>query len=192
MVVRLIPAAREACSTFSGWPAVTGHIVGMRPPGLISWLAALALFGGILGYLVDRSGRRRLWGVLAVAGLAGSVFDIVQRSAHPSRPDLVIRLVSPPARTGQPLVVRVCGTSRSGRQVPAVAEGRYLLVKVDGVQVAESHLSTVAIPVRPGRHQLTVEVTSPYHQEFAPPLTIQRDVWVSATGVSSVPGCSGD
>src|SRR5579864_9115112 len=108
------------------------HIVGMRPPGVLSWVAAAALFGGLFAMLL-RGGRVRLaCGLLALAGLAGTLYDWKLRGDRPARPDLLIHLLSPRARATTPVVVQVCARTTHGVGVSATADGRFLLVRVDG------------------------------------------------------------
>jgi hypothetical protein len=158
-------------------PLVVGHIVGQRPPGLLSWLAAIVLFGGLAGaFLVRRSWQRRLCGVIAVLGLVATIADNVIRAQNPAAPNLIVRLISPGARSGLPLVVRVCGYGRVGRPASVNAGGRFMLIRIGGVQRAEVHRATVIVPVGAGSHLLTVDVTSPDHQEFQPRLRLTRRV----------------
>lgn len=168
---------------------VVAHVVGMRPPDLFSWVAAIVLGGGVLGALITEGRARRVYAVLALVGLAGTVDDLIMRNQRPARPDLVIRLVSPPRRTREPLVVRVCGTTMRGQSTSATANGRYLVVRLDGVLVAEVHDSTVTVPVSHGPHRVTVEITSRDHQEFQPPLVVQRSVDVVSGGIAHPPSC---
>lgn len=167
------------------------HIVGERPPGFVSWLAAIALFGGLLALIWVRGRARIICVVIAVAGLGGTVDDLFVRSLRPARPNLVIRLVSPSPRTHLPLWVKVCGSTRQGEPESPTARGRHLLVTLDNVQVAEARTNLVEIPVTRGVHELRVEITSPQHQEFLPPLIIQREIDVVGPGVSYVPACRG-
>jgi hypothetical protein len=166
------------------------HIAGMRPPGWLSWIAAIALFGGLLAVLFRRGRVRLACAVIALAGMAGTIDDWYVRGLRPSRPDLVIRLVIPGSRATNPVVVQVCGRTRSGAAAPT-ANGRYLLVRVDGYQVAEVHASTVAIPMSRGEHVLSAEITSADHQEFQPPLKIERTVRVTGAGPPEPQACPG-
>ena len=109
--------------SFIRW-SVFAHIIGMRPPNLWSWVAALALFGGLVGVVFATNRPQRLaCVVLALAGLAGSIDDVIARSSRPARPDLVIRLVSPPRTPTDPVVIRVCGTTRNGRPTAVTVRG---------------------------------------------------------------------
>ncbi|HEV3313021.1 MAG TPA: hypothetical protein VG815_21125, partial [Chloroflexota bacterium] len=90
-----------------GSPWIVAHIVGMRPAGLLSWLVAIALFGGILGIIVGDRRWRYVWLVISIAGLAGTVYDMVERSQPPARPNLIVRLVSPNSKAEDPIVVRL-------------------------------------------------------------------------------------
>jgi hypothetical protein len=161
----------------------------MRPPGLLSWIAATALFGGISGILVGRRRVRLVCAILALAGLGGTIADLYVRSQRPAAPDLVIRLISPSARTASPMLVRVCGLTHAGSPTPVIGGNRFLLVRVDGVQVDEVHNATVLIPARRGRHLLSVEVNSPDHQEFQPPVLVRRAVDVTGAGTSTAASC---
>jgi hypothetical protein len=161
----------------------------MRPPGLLSWAAAIALFGGILGVLFGKRRVRRLCAAVAVLGLVGTVYDLYARSQRPARPDLVIRLINPPPTTTSPMLVRVCGRTREGAAESPTAGGRFLLVRVDGVQVGEIHGSTLVVPVGLGRHMLRVEITSQDHQEFQPALVVDRVIHVTGAGSSPAPTC---
>jgi hypothetical protein len=165
------------------------HIVGMRPPGLLSWVAAIALFGGLLGVLFRRGRLRLAFVFLALAGLAGTIDDLYVRGLRPSRPDLLIQLASPGNRTTNPVVVQICAHTHSGAPETPTANGRYLLVRVDGAQVAEVHTSTLAIPVSRGVHIVSAEITSPDHQEFQPALKIERLVRVTGTGPPQPGSC---
>lgn len=167
-----------------------GHIVGERPPSLLSWLIA-AVWGAALvaGFLTKRNVRRAAF-ALAFVGIAGSIWDEWNRGQRPPRPNLTIQLVLPSTRTTMPVPVKVCGFDHAGESVNPTADGRWLLVRVDGIQVAEVHATQILIPVRPGRHALSAEVNSPYHQEFVAPLKISRTIDVEARdGTISFPGC---
>ena len=98
----------------SGW--FVGHIVGQQPPGLFSWVAAIALFGGIGGGIVGRSAliRRCCWAV-ALLGLMGTAADMWMRSQPPAHPDLTIVLISPGRTAGPEVFVKVCGYTRQGQ-----------------------------------------------------------------------------
>jgi hypothetical protein len=162
----------------------------MRPPGVFSWIAAVALFGGIFGVLVSRQRVRLACAVLALAGLVGTIYDLYARSQRPAAPDLVIRLISPPGRSAAPMLVRVCGRTHTGSPVPVTAGNRYLLVRLDGVQADEVHSASVLVPAHRGRHVLTVEVNSPDHQEYQPPIIVKRPVDVTGAGASVAPTCN--
>lgn len=170
-----------------GW--TIAHIVGMRPPGPLSWIAAGVLFGGLLAVLFGRGRMRFAGAALAVGGLVGTIDDVLVRSERPSRPNLVVRLVSPANRATDPLVVRVCGAT-NGHPASPTANGRYLLVHIDGVPAAEVHSPTVLLSVRRGWHRVTVEITSRDHQQFRPPIVLQRSVYVTGEGVPGANTCS--
>src|SRR5579884_3659935 len=145
-----------------------GHVVGPAPPSLFSWLAALVL----------------------IAGFAAKVADIVIRSERPKAPDLIIRLVSPPSRTGRPLVVRVCGYTPGGAPESPTGSGRHLLIRLNGMQIAEVRQSTIVLPVEPGKRTLSVEITSPVHQEYQPAILIRRTLRVhGARRFGNPPSC---
>lgn len=77
-----------------------------------------------------------------------------------------------------PVPIEVCGWSHGGRPVRSLVASRWLLVRLDGVQVAEVHTSRLVIRATPGRHTLLVEVNSPFHQEYVPPLEVTRIIQV--------------
>ena len=160
-----------------------GHIIGQQPPGPLSWVAAIALFGGIGGGIVGRTPlvRRCCW-TLAVLGLIGTIADTVIRSQPPTRPNLTVTLASPGRRSGPEAYVRVCGYTRQGHSSNPTANGRHLLVRVDGMQRAEVRTRSVALPVPYGSHVLSVEITSADHRAFQPPILIIRRVHVSPLG----------
>jgi len=170
-----------------------GHIVGMRPPDLFSWLAAAAACAGVLVVILGRTPLQQRLGIaLALVGVGATAYDIVQRSQAPPRPNLVVRLVSPGRRTGRPVLVQICGSTRRGRPTPPLADGRHLVVRLDGVQVAEVRVTRVVIPSSFGLHELLVEVTNAYHQGFAPPIIIRRRLDVVRHGPEATSGgCSG-
>jgi len=163
---------------------IVAHIVGERSPGLLSWLAALLLWGSAAAALFTHGLARRCLVVTAMLGLAGSAWDLYERGQRPRRPDLVIQLVQPARQAFRPLAIQVCGRTTQGGLESPTANGRFMLVRLDGVQVAEVHQSAIFIPVSPGRHLLSVEINSPYHQEFQPPLLVTRYVQVRPAGHS--------
>ncbi len=169
-----------------------GHIVGMRSPGLVSWLAAIALFAGGIALVAGKMKAVRMaGGVIAVVGLAGTIIDISLRSQPPPHPNLVITLVSPSRLTHDPLTVRVCGSTRNGAPTNPTAVGRHLLVTVDSVQMSETRVSTVSFMVKQGHHILTAQITSPYHQAYIPPIRVVRRIRVMPPGRETVPKCPG-
>ena len=165
-------------------PEIVGHVVGSRPPGLFSWLTSLMWAFGFVGLIVVRA-RPLRWGCIAliVTGLAGTGYDIYERGLSPPRPPLIVRMVSPTnGNTPVPLLVQLCATTPHGGPASVTDGSRWVLVLLDGHQVAESHSSVLSIQTRPGRHVLTVYLNSPYHQKYAPPIRFNRVVEVSATG----------
>jgi len=141
-------------------------------------MAALLLGLGVIAAMITRAVARRVFLLVATIGLAATVWDIYERGLRPPRPDLTIRLVLPHSLTTMPVPIEVCGATRTGRPTSPTMDGRWLLVRVDGVQAAEVHQSTLVLPVTPGRHVLSVEINSPYHQEFVPPLKITETIRV--------------
>jgi len=173
------------------WP-LFAHVIGMRPPDLFSWIAAIALFGGLWGVVFDsRRPVRVVCLLLAFAGLGGTVDDWIVRADRPHPPAIAVRLISPAAQTTSPMVIRLCGRTPTGKPVSPTAGDRYMLIRLDGTQVAEIHRSTIQLFERPGRHVLFVEVNSPYHQEFQPRIAFQRTVMVTREGFPHVPACPG-
>jgi len=170
------------------WP-LFAHVVGMRPPDLFSWIAAIALFGGLWGVLYFSQPLRLACVLLALAGLGATIDDWIVRAQRPAAPRIVVRLIAPPGRTTSPMVVRLCATLPSGRPTSPTADNRYMLIRLDGVQVAEIHQSTIMLSATPGRHQLFVEVNNSYHQEFQPRIAFQRTVTVTHKGFPHVPAC---
>ena len=167
-----------------------GHIVGERPPGLFSWLAAVVLFGGILAAVILRGRSRVLFLVVAVVGLGATIDDLIVRSLRPSRPNLVVRLVAPGRDAESPVLVKVCGQTKRGKPESPTANGRHLLVTVDHIQMAEVRQNTALIPLRRGRHLLRVEITNTWHQEFQPAIVFQHIVDVKGGGSTRIPQCS--
>ena len=65
-------------------------------------------------------------------------------------------------------------------------------MRLDGIQVAETHRSILSLSVTPGRHTLSAEVNSAYHQEFIPPLKVMAAIRVvDRSGAISYPACAG-
>src|SRR5579884_2544632 len=153
-----------------------GHVVGSAPPSLFSWLAALVLIAGFAGMMVIRNRRvRQVSLALAIAGFAAKVADIVIRSERPKAPDLV---------------VRVCGYTPGGAPESPTGSGRHLLIRLNGMQIAEVRQSTIVLPVEPGKRTLSVEITSPVHQEYQPAILIRRTLRVhGARRFGNPPSC---
>jgi hypothetical protein len=165
------------------------HIVGERPPTVWSWIAAAALFAGLFGAIIRRGWLRMVCAAVAVCGLAGTVGDLIVRSARPPRPNLVVELVSPSREASSPILVKVCGQTKQGQPESPTADGRHLYVLVDHLPVAEVRRNTVLIPVTPGRHTIQVAITNTYHQQFAPSIDFTRGVTVTPGKPTRVPSC---
>ena len=98
-------------------PWIVGHIVGERPPTLLTWVIALVFGLGVIAAVMTKATGRKVFTVIAIMGLAGSVWDIYERGLRPPRPDLRITLVLPRHVTTMPVPVEVCGTTLTGRVI---------------------------------------------------------------------------
>lgn len=172
---------------------MVAHIVapgGM--PWFASWLASLAMFGGVLAAAVwwrHRVRRRAGLGVMS-AGLLATVAVLAQQPSVPIAPGYGITVVAAPAATS-PMLVRVCGVGVGATPHTIPGSGRLLRVLVDGRQAAELRTDTVALVMGTGRHHISAELITADHRAFAPPVTADRMVTVSGTGpIPAAPACN--
>jgi hypothetical protein len=169
-------------------PPVIAHILAPgNVPGVVPWITAIALYGGLLGIVMSwRSHRRRaIFAALAVAGLVSTAVVYITQPSLPPQPGYGITLDGLDGRTtSSPVAVRVCATA------PVPGPGRLLLVRVDGAQAAETRDSTVVLLMSTGRHRIDAELITADHRAFQPPVAATAMVVVSGSGpLTAAPPC---
>jgi hypothetical protein len=159
-----------------------------RVPGFVPWLAAVVMWGGVVGALMIRVRRwRALSGAAALCGLAGVLAISIFGSA-PARPTYSLVLASPlQPSVMSPVVVSACGRNADGSVTTVPGPGRYLTVFVDGRQAVETVQSAAQFAVPVGHHQLRVEVLTAGHQEYQPPLSVDLTITVTGTATPRIP-----
>jgi len=152
-------------------------------PGFVPWLAAAALWGGLLGAVAWRRRRRGVASAaLAVAGLAATVLGFVDSATPPKPPGFTLMLASPVDGTAvsSPVLVVACGRWPDGSAAQVPGPGQLLLVLIDGVVASEGRLPNAAVDISPGRHSLRVEVITGNHAAYQPPVEVTSSVSVVA------------
>ncbi|MBV9100520.1 MAG: hypothetical protein JOZ46_04265 [Candidatus Dormibacteraeota bacterium] len=154
---------------------MTAHVlVGSPVPQALQWLAAVLLFGGALAAVALRSRTRRAAAcVVAALGAAGTAAAWTLAAVQPGPAPYALRITAPAdgARASSPLTLTVCGVRGDGTTVPATDPTHYLVVFVDGHEVATVDQWQFAEVLSPGAHTLAVQLVTPVHHAFNPPAT---------------------
>ncbi|MBV8195591.1 MAG: hypothetical protein JOY80_08690 [Candidatus Dormibacteraeota bacterium] len=141
----------------------------------------LLFAGAVTAFVV----RRRAWRVTAVVlsacGAIGTLTSWVVAAVQPGVPPYSLRVIYPTngARVASPLLLTVCGVRGDGTMVPATDPSHYLVVFVDGHEVATVDAWQLAEILAPGQHDIRVELVTPAHHAFDPPAIASTDVTVT-------------
>lgn len=158
-------------------------LTGSPVPFAVQWLAAAALFGGVVAALTSRA-RTWRWLALAVSvlGLAGTLATWAVAAVQPGSPPYFLRIVAPaPGERVAPLVtITVCGVRGDGRMVPATDPHHYLVVFIDGREVPTVDAWQFREEMSLGVHEVRVQLVTPSHHAFNPPALASVTVHVES------------
>jgi hypothetical protein len=148
------------------------HVLTGSPiPLAVQWLLGALLFGGVLGAVWVRRRRvRRVAVAIALCALAATVTSWVVAAIQPGAAPYALRIIAPQqnAIVANPVVLTVCGVYADGTRVPATDAQRYVIVFVDGAEVATVDRSQSVYTLSTGTHTIKTEVVTPSHHAFDP------------------------
>ena len=150
-----------------------GHVLTGSPiPVAAQWVIAVLLFGGALAAVTLRSRtQRRIAGSVAFIALGGTIITWVVGAFQPGAAPYALRIIAPPqdASVVSPVTITVCGVHPDGTEVPATDSQHYMIVFIDGREVATVDRSQLSEAVPSGTHTITAELVTPSHHAFDPP-----------------------
>jgi hypothetical protein len=134
-------------------------------------LLGALLFGGVLAAVWARSRpARRVAAAVALGALAATVASWVVSAMQPGAAPYTLRVIAPQQNSavGNPVVVTVCGVYADGTRVPATDAHHYVILFVDGAEVATVARARSVYTLSMGTHTIKAELVTSSHQAFDP------------------------